>query len=86
MKATHRITLCPHCTCTLNMHGSMSHEAPPSPGDVTICINCGEPCEFAENMTLKVPSKEALESLSPEDRMWLQKYKAHARQRKGEWK
>ena len=62
---------CPHCLAVLghdvsyarNEHGRLE-EGHPTPGDITVCHECGEFLEFSEDGTLiKVTDQEKLDSL-----------------------
>jgi hypothetical protein len=61
--------ICPHCLSKLDKHQSYARneygrieEGTPQPGDVTICCECGEFCEFGEDAVslLKIEDKDKL--------------------------
>jgi hypothetical protein len=48
---------CPHCGYLLDeADGLTDPKAKPSPGDITLCVNCGEVCVFDDDMKLRVPT------------------------------
>ncbi len=50
---------CPYCGTNLNAAAGVGEcDRPPQPGDITICIKCGEVYEFGENLEGVVPSQE----------------------------
>lgn len=66
---------CPHCNKMLDMDSCITRspdnkiiESEPQIGDVTICVECGEFCEFGPRNTLiKIASAEKLENLKNDE-------------------
>ena len=48
---------CPHCQTKLDGATALQNSVP-NPGDVSICIECGEVNVFDEAMKLRVPTKQ----------------------------
>jgi hypothetical protein len=47
--------ICPYCQIRLDAAGIWNGEDDrPSPGDFSVCLNCGEICAFTEMMGLRV--------------------------------
>lgn len=44
---------CPNCGKQLNAAMSTEGDHKPSPGDITICMDCRHLCAFAEDMNLR---------------------------------
>ena len=52
---------CPHCGTVLNAATAAEESGgSPSPGDVTLCVECGEWCLFDDELKLKKPSDDIL--------------------------
>lgn len=60
-------TVCPYCDAKLDRSSGMSPNNPaqrdPAPGDVSVCINCGEIAVFDGDMAMAKPSEEELAML-----------------------
>jgi hypothetical protein len=57
---------CPICAYEFDAASGMTHDARPKPGDVSLCIKCGEVLEFASDMRVRQASLETMLSL-PDD-------------------
>lgn len=55
-------TTCINCGHTLDACTAMEDGATPNPGDITICLYCGEVSAFCEDLTTRSVSKEEFES------------------------
>lgn len=53
---------CPNCGHTLNGATSIGHEQDPTPGDLTVCIDCASPLEFTPELGLRRIDLETLPS------------------------
>lgn len=51
---------CPYCNATLDAATGINTEDKPSPGDLTVCVECQNICRFDENLQLRVATKEYL--------------------------
>ena len=63
--------VCPNCGYTHNRASLMSNtadQAPPKPGDLTICLNCATVLTFDEKVNQVPISLEAFENLSEEEK------------------
>jgi hypothetical protein len=65
---THRTTptLCPTCGHKLDAATGLDHDHKPSPGDLSVCIQCGEILEFDEEIKLILISEGTIEKLDLE--------------------
>jgi hypothetical protein len=54
---------CPGCGKKLDGATDWSGNAAPSPGDVTVCIDCGEISEFEPDLSLRPASADCLAQL-----------------------
>lgn len=59
-------SICPKCGKVLDAATSIEEGAIPSPGDITICMYCGELLRFDENLISHKLSDEEFESLDEE--------------------
>lgn len=50
---------CPHCGKVLDAATPADGVGAPSPGDATLCIDCGEWCVFNDELKLEKPSDDA---------------------------
>lgn len=66
---------CPHCNYELDAASSIEGEIVPVPGDVSICINCGEFLEFASDMALTEITRETLNDLTEDQLSQLMRIK-----------
>ena len=79
MKKGSRVPLSPCTSCGHKMDAATSAQndgAIPSPGDVTVCINCGAMNQYADDMQLKsltVFELELLKAQNPEGYQLLKK-------------
>ena len=62
---------CWYCGDELDACSGLEHEHSPSPGDMTICIRCGSLSIFAEDLSMRQPSLEELDSIPEESRQQL---------------
>lgn len=53
--------LCPHCGVELNATTNINDEAPPRPGDLSICFYCAGFLIFSDKLALEKLSHEQLE-------------------------
>ena len=51
---------CPYCGHPLDAASSRDPQARPSPGDETLCIECGEWLVFGDELRLRKPSDDEL--------------------------
>lgn len=58
---------CDTCGLELDAASDMFTERAPSPGDVSICINCGTAYVFDENLNLSKPSPEIQEIIDQDE-------------------
>lgn len=57
---------CPACNYTCSAAGTMDGKpGVPNPGDVSICLNCGEFLEYASDMALIKLTSKTLNELDP---------------------
>jgi hypothetical protein len=58
---------CPHCGTKLDISSGITGNNPdargPEQGDISLCINCGEPCQFGEGMVMVKLSDELLKDV-----------------------
>lgn len=54
-KTFEQVTKCPHCGALHECVSNAQGERPPSPGDVTLCFDCGEWCVFDDKLELAKP-------------------------------
>jgi hypothetical protein len=52
-----RLSRCPYCARPYNRHRTIEGQGAPEPGDVSICIGCGEVCIFNESLRLRRPTQ-----------------------------
>lgn len=66
----HKEDHCPHCGYKVDSVTRMGHVEKPKPGDISICLNCGEFGQFNEQLMLEKAPDEAdlLLALSDETR------------------
>lgn len=58
-KAIHLDTKCPHCGYHADRQGAVDDsDATPTPGDVSLCISCGEWAVYDGGLALQSPSRE----------------------------
>ena len=43
---------CPACGAAMNVATGLNHGKPPEPGDLSLCIECGQICRFGDSFTL----------------------------------
>lgn len=73
---------CPVCNYTCDTASTIEGEhTPPNPGDVSICLNCGEWLEYASDMALIKMRQETISELDPEQLRQLHQGKKHILQR-----
>lgn len=53
-KVYHYATECPCCGHKMDSVSGANTNSRPSPGDATVCIECGAICKFDENMAMKL--------------------------------
>lgn len=68
--------LCPYCGKKLD---AASGEGTPSPGDVSVCIECASPLMFTDELTLRVMTRAEFADLPPATRADLRRYQAAVR-------
>lgn len=56
--------ICPVCNEILDGYTSVSKDASPEPGDVTICCVCAQVLEFTDDMQLILASEDSIEKIS----------------------
>jgi hypothetical protein len=56
---------CPTCGHRIDA-ASCGEGRQPRAGDLSVCLYCGQPLEFGEDLQLKVLSEETLKTLPPE--------------------
>lgn len=54
----HEPTQCPWCNHRVDAATAIEDGPKPKPGDLTICVACGEWSAFAEGLALRKPSQE----------------------------
>ena len=54
---------CPSCGYRLEAATSVAGSFVPCPGDLSFCFSCGALNQFAEDLTVRIPSPEALAKL-----------------------
>lgn len=60
---------CPACKYKMDTAASISEDgSQPSPGDLSMCLMCGEPLEFTEDLALVRAGADAMEGLEPAER------------------
>lgn len=47
---------CPACGYPMDCATGIGHQRSPSPGDVTVCISCGDISLFNDDLSLRTPS------------------------------
>ena len=54
-----KVTTCPGCGVEHDALAIINTDEPgqPEPGDVSLCIHCGEPSVFDDNLNLREPTK-----------------------------
>lgn len=67
---------CPHCGTLLDAASDPLGDHKPSPGDLTICVGCGNICMFGDDFGLRKLEQEEYDSLPPELRVKLFIYQA----------
>ena len=60
-------TRCPYCDVRLDRAACFLSDAPPTPGDWTVCIGCTQFLIFDENIILRKPRTGELEAMNGED-------------------
>src|SRR5688500_6985800 len=58
---------CPFCDYVMDGAFNALEPVKPSPGDFSLCINCGEWCVFGDDMRLRKPSHEEYEAIVSEE-------------------
>ena len=58
---------CPHCGYVTDMTSSVSENARPEPGAMTICIKCWNVGLFNDDMTIRVPTEDDWSAMIAED-------------------
>lgn len=60
VKPGHKLpkSACPFCAHELDTAAAIDDRHTPAPGDLTLCINCGEWLVFGEGMSLQKPTDE----------------------------
>lgn len=56
---------CPTCGYECDAATCIHGEHRPRPGDISLCINCGDVLQFSSDYTVKIATLSALVSLSP---------------------
>lgn len=65
MKVTeHEGTICPGCGATLNASARLGDDLVPSVGDLTICLECGQPFMYKAELKLAPLSTEQMARIS----------------------
>ena len=59
-------TKCPHCNHKIDAHTDPSGEETPGPGDLSMCLYCGEFNIFTDDMDLRKATEEDLKELPQE--------------------
>lgn len=57
-KAQECKTICPYCDYNMDRVSSVNNQAQPSPGDVTVCIQCAQVAIFCDDLSLRKTTKE----------------------------
>lgn len=74
--------LCPHCGHTLDAASAMDgSDLTPNPGDMSVCISCGEFLEFDKEMTLVTAHNGILDEFPPQQRLELEAYQNYIKLR-----
>lgn len=64
---------CPFCDNRLD-HATSPTGLSPSPGDISVCINCASPLIFDQELKPRIIAKKELDGFSSEEREMLEKY------------
>lgn len=57
-------SLCPYCGYFADAASSVTeNEAPPKPGDISMCLSCGGVCVFSRDLMLRAITAEEREAL-----------------------
>lgn len=73
---------CPACNYLCDSASALNEpHSTPNPGDVSICLNCGELLEFSSDMALIEIRKETLSELEPKQLQELYNARAHIKAR-----
>src|SRR5262245_40050821 len=61
---------CPRCGCEMDgaLGSKPNSDAPPRAGSLAVCIDCGAPLVFAEDLSLRLLSDQEILALRPEER------------------
>ena len=67
-ECTYRLpeSLCPECGYKLDAATCVEGDGanPPDPGDVSYCLNCGQVLIYAENLSVRRPTREEIAELT----------------------
>lgn len=76
----HRVPLaqCPHCGHRLNA-AQFGEQQRPRPGDLAVCIGCGEAVQFGPRLKLRRVPLRVLALLLPDEKEDLIKVQSHVR-------
>ncbi len=68
----HKQTNCPRCSHQLNATTDVQREGQraPEPGDVTVCINCGQILTFEEGLQLRRATAEEVQIVQADQKLW----------------
>jgi hypothetical protein len=63
-----RNNVCPWCSTQLTAASEMGGDAEPSPGDLSVCVECGGLLAFTDQLRLRKATPVDLDDLDPEQR------------------
>jgi hypothetical protein len=70
---------CPHCRHRLNACSTLDTPRAPRPGDLSVCIGCGEVVQFGARLELQRAPVRVLIRLKPRERAELRKAQSAVR-------
>jgi hypothetical protein len=67
-----KLTRCPHCGHRLNACSTLGEDRPPNPGDLSVCMGCGQVVRFGPKLKLQRVPASVIAALLPDERAELQ--------------
>ncbi|HET8688702.1 MAG TPA: hypothetical protein VFM18_18965 [Methanosarcina sp.] len=73
-------SICPTCKYIMDAATSVGEKATPSPGDISLCMGCGELLEFNDDLILVKASESVLQDMPIEQRIGIAQLQGYIRQ------